>query len=440
MALFDKLKGIAKDVSKTVTAVAKSAAQEFSEKPNTTPARAPVVELELLDETTLEYTWCDEFELEEIEYRPGEYEIVEYIGFGSVPVNVEIPGVIDGKNIVRLAEKFFKDNKEIRYVKLGDGIREIAKDTFCNSGIRGVILPETIEKVGACAFQGSDIMRISLPDSVTFLGRKCFQNCQHLQFVKLPKGKTILPDFLFDGCRKLLTPDTVVLPDRIERVGYYAYVPCTKIPATLEWLSFCGLRDERENIEEFRIPEQLCAIGKDSLKYFKCRKLVVPAGIGILNPKETEYNQHSEDDECIDDEEEIAATINSYISFENSDYEEVIFEPGSTYSLYKTFDKCKNLVKVYIPESIVDIEDLFGTTEKLEAGYTIKGEAIKDQYGRQVYDWDGTAMKTKDQHLSYTSIMSNRPANPALTIYCVAGSAAHKYAKENDIACAKWDI
>ena len=128
MALFDKLKGIAKDVSKTVTAVAKSAAQEFSEKPNTTPARAPVVELELLDETTLEYTWCDEFELEEIEYRPGEYEIVEYIGFGSVPVNVEIPGVIDGKNIVRLAEKFFKDNKEIRYVKLTEKGKEYDPD------------------------------------------------------------------------------------------------------------------------------------------------------------------------------------------------------------------------------------------------------------------------------------------------------------------------
>lgn len=435
MALFDKLKGIAKDVSKTVTAVASSAIRDFSGQSTPTPAPAPVVELELLDEATLDYTLCEEFELQEILDRPGEYEITEYIGFDSVPANVEVPGMIDGKNVVRLAEGFFKDNKAIRYVKLGDGIREIANDTFSNSGIRGIILPETLEKIGARAFQNSDLMRINLPDGITFIGRHCFENCKHLQFAKLPRYKTVYPDYMFKGCHRLLAENTI-LPDKLEKLGYYACIPCVEIPKTVTTLLYygCGsILEKQEFAEQRTIPNHIQAVDSSTLKHLHSRKLIVPSGLTILSPTD-------EKDSYVGDDEEIAVTYSSYISLNYSDYEEIVFEPGSTYSLYKTFDKCKNLVKVYIPESIVDIEDLFGTTEKREVGYTIKGEAIKDEYGRQVYDWDGTAMKTKDQHLSYTSIASNRPANPALTIYCVAGSAAQKYAKENDIACAKWDI
>lgn len=442
MALFDKLKEIKKTIIEVKEGIEKGIKMDMMSPEERQAFRQAEAEkkgnaliAELPDETTLTYELCDSFELAEIKEIPGKYRITDYVGFG-IKGNIEIPAVINGKEVYAIGKKLFQKNQEIKYIKLAEGIKVIERDAFHESSILGIVLPETLEKISFRAFAESKLKRISIPDQVAFIGRACFCRCKDLLSVKLPASKKTLPDYLFYSCTNLVN---VTIPDNLVSVGHDACVPCATIPETLELLGANGLN--LPYVDEFHFPEKLRTVDGKMFKSINCRKLFIPADLQftaystIYELKDRPENDNAE----FDTKETILYGTDSQFCdkfvFEKSKYEEVVFEPGCTYYLGSYFKNCENLKKLYIPSSMTKFDDrdgLFGVNQTNE--YFV---ATKDIYGRNVYDHDGTQMGEYKGNYSRTVLS---PANREFVLYCEAGSEALKFARKFDLKYAEWKI
>lgn len=97
---------------------------------------------------------------------------VEITGYTGTDVNVVIPSVIDGKNVVSIGEWAFMD---------------------CSS-ITEVIIPESVVEIKAQAFfQCSSLINIIIPESVQIIGDDAFFGCTELVIMTVKNPDTIFP-------------------------------------------------------------------------------------------------------------------------------------------------------------------------------------------------------------------------------------------------------
>ncbi len=365
----------------------KSSVMERAENLTSRNQSAPVYE------TDVEYEVSTEFEIEKY-LDTGDYRISKYIGFDAE--NIEIPSVIDGKNVVSIGSDAFS-HTTVKFIKLGNGFKYIENGAFYESNLLGIILPETLETIEFRAFENSKLQRIIIPDSVTEIGEECFKNCENMTYAKLPQKLECISDKLF-----WKTKTKIDFPEEVSHIGDHpfegTYLKLTKLPDTIKTLGPGALYGRIAQQEEFRLPDGLEKIGEAALGGLNCQRLIIPGSVTEINDR----------------------------AFCYSEIEEVRFEPGCSGRLRQAFDGCKNIKRLYIPKSITEIDMLF-------EHYIDYSSPIKDQYGRQVYNHNGNAMyNVRITHLDST--------NDELVIYCEAGSAAMDYARENNIKCLKWEI
>lgn len=436
MAFFDKLKEIKQTFSEVKAGIQKSIndMNMSAEERNAAAAEARAAQLNaLVDETSLVYTPCSDFELEEMEDQPGKYKITGYVGF-SIKGNIEIPAKINGQEIYAIGKELFLNNKELQYVKLAEGIKKIECDAFRESSLMGIVLPESLEVISARAFMKTALQKIAIPDNVSFIGRSCFYKCTDLLSAKLPANKQTLPDYLFFGCMQLME---VTIPQNLVSVGHDAFVLCSEIPQSLEILGSNGLILPYSI--EFRFPEHLHTVHNKLFKNLNCDKLYIPANLKLIQTDELFYGMEPDESDFNLDERETDLGHDAWqFSVANTGYEEIIFAPGSEYSLSGVngpFRNCKNLKKLYIPSSMTEFDNFDGLFGKHETH--TRFVSTKDCYGRDVLDHDGTKMGHLEGKDSTTILP---PPNPDFVLYCQAGSAALKFAKKFELACEEWII
>ncbi len=415
MGLFDKLKEAAKEVAKqalesVVTTTPNASSQDATSGASATTAAEPIV----VEKPQIEYSQMVDVELNQV--ADGEYEIVKFVGFEEE--NMEIPAEINGQRIVGIADEVFFQLVTLTNLKFAEGIRYIGDKAFYQCpDLESVVLPNSLEKMGDYCFAQTKISEIEVPASVAVMGKACFENCIHLTNAVLPDSMTEIPADTFNGCEKL---EEFKFPSAISVIGDRVFkgtgIIFEEIPQTLtaigdDGFGGCFQDDDgtRDPVDEIRLPDTLTTIGAEGLAGLNCLKLIIPASVKSIGEKAFAWLG------CVEGEIE------------------VVFEDGCSAELPEglffngTLDSDSTITSMTIPSTITVINDIFRGVDQ-ESYY----EHVKDEYGRQVYDERGEAI-VKWHYKDV--ICDDAPEN--LTIYCDAGSAAMKFAREKGINCAK---
>ena len=136
-------------------------------------------------------------------YTEGTYgiltyrEYADYIEISGCDANaetVEIPAVINGKNVIRIDD-----------------------DAFMNCTVKTVTLPDTLITIGYRAFHScSNLTKIEIPASVTEIGGSAFNNCENLEEVILHEGLESIGVSVF----KNTALKSIAIPASVSSFGY----------------------------------------------------------------------------------------------------------------------------------------------------------------------------------------------------------------------------
>lgn len=176
----------------------------------------------------------------------------------------EVPEKIDGKTVVEIGEDCFNSLTALVQVVLPDTVETISNEAFygCTT-LASVNFPENLKTIGENAFYQCEALEFGeLPDSIEEIGTQAFYDCQKLEEVTIPASCKTMGDYVFEGCTSLkniyvdevnenycsdegvlydkeLTTlikypekhegENYVLPDTATTVSDWAFVGCTKV-------------------------------------------------------------------------------------------------------------------------------------------------------------------------------------------------------------------
>ena len=156
---------------------------------------------------------------------------------------------ISGKGKVYAAFLPHVSKIEIENIKIEDGITDIQTKLGSNklknvslpnslismgnyqfegaSNLENIELPTNLKNIGTQAFDScKKLKKISLPDSVEEIGMKCFESCSELEEVKLSSKLEEIPTDCFSYCDSL---KEVTLPKNIKKMAPSAFYECKNL-------------------------------------------------------------------------------------------------------------------------------------------------------------------------------------------------------------------
>lgn len=121
-------------------------------------------------------------------------------------------------------------------LKIPESVKSINSNAFTDcSGFTGtLIIPDNVENLGFCAFSGCSGFDedLILSNSLTSIDYGTFYNCSNLKSIRFPKTLKKIIGYenspgAFKNCSNL--SGTLVIPDGVEMIGYYAFDGCANI-------------------------------------------------------------------------------------------------------------------------------------------------------------------------------------------------------------------
>lgn len=106
-----------------------------------------------------------------------------------------------------------------------EGVVQIAKGAFVDTGIESITMPESLENIGFSAFEGcEDLTTVEIPKNVKELDHFAFAYNPNLESIKLPEGLEIIRNNVFNGCEKL---KNIEIPNTVTSIGNNTFENCT---------------------------------------------------------------------------------------------------------------------------------------------------------------------------------------------------------------------
>lgn len=171
---------------------------------------------------TFEYALNDEGKCEITKYNPASVAIVD----------IKLPEVIDGRDIVGIANDAFKAENSIKSVTIPATYTYVGDYAFydCDSLETVTFEGESITNIGTGTFEGCDkLASIVLPKSVTTIEPFAFRECVSLTAVDLSGSLKSISEGAFYGCSAL---KTLTLADSIEAIVKNAFYGCDALAYT----------------------------------------------------------------------------------------------------------------------------------------------------------------------------------------------------------------
>ncbi len=196
-------------------------------------------------------------------------ELVKYVGNET---EVKLPSKLGGLSVITVGEGCFEGNETVVSVKFNSEIVTVKDKAFKDcTALKEVTKTDSLTALGASAFEGcSAIEEFEYPESVTAVPEKCFAGCTALAVIKehknlknvasdafkdtawenaqpdgalsfgrvtygvkgqvkdieVPKGVSLIEDYVFLGCDYI---ETVTLGPDVEEIGLYAFQNCTNL-------------------------------------------------------------------------------------------------------------------------------------------------------------------------------------------------------------------
>lgn len=141
-----------------------------------------------------------------------------------------IPNKYKGKKVTKIEDYAFKDNNEIKYIKIPNNINDVGLFAFSNCTNLKTIIFE--ENSSISSFQQGTFMEcpsleeVILPEKLESIDDTLFYNCNSLKRIKIPETVKTIKESAFASCNSL---EAVYLPENIETIGDYAFEYCTNL-------------------------------------------------------------------------------------------------------------------------------------------------------------------------------------------------------------------
>lgn len=207
------------------------------------------------------------------EYIPiGDGSSLELVGYVGTEKEVSVPSRINSLSVVSIGAGCFEGNTTVEVIKLHSDIIDVGDGAFKNcTSLKEIKNDDALETLGASMFEGcASLEQYQIPDAVTDIPEKCFAGCTSLTEVKehknlknvaadafagsawenekedgplnfgrvlysykgevkdvvIPKGISIIEDYVFLGCDFI---ETLTLGEDVEEIGLYAFQNCTNL-------------------------------------------------------------------------------------------------------------------------------------------------------------------------------------------------------------------
>ncbi len=376
-------------------------------------------------------------------------------------------------------------------IVIPEGAKTIPNDVFAGSCVEKVTIPSTVKSISksafrnqttvksitatgltgieAKAFSGNTVLEtidLSACTSLGSIGEEVFKNCTALVDLRLPEGLTYIGKDAFKGCTGL---KKLHIPDTVTQIYRQAFESCT----ALEEINY------PKNLQQIMYNAKVTPYDRTEPVFYKCnniKKAVVPEGTTSIIGQ---YFTNLSALETVVLPSTLKTISNN--SFGGCASLKEITLPASLEKIYSSaFSGCASLESINIPSLITSIENnTFANCTNLQSPdlthiTAIGVDAFKNctsitelQLGNALTSISGfsgctgltqivlpasvkyinnnafngcAGLTDVDVPSSVTSIGDGAFLNcPNITIWCKSGSAAHRWAADNNVSFVLYD-
>ena len=264
----------------------------------------------------------------------------------------------------------FKNCSSLTNVTIPESVVTIKHSAFehCSS-LTNITLPQDLRKIELSSFSGcSGLLGIIIPSSVKEIGGGAFRKCKNLTSVVFEENSEVnlIDSYAFAFCEKL---SEIIIPKSVLEIHADAFNSCTNLsnvvfePASklksLSWRVFANCT----SLESITIPQSVTYIGESVFE--DCTSL---SNITILGSPRTHstfldntayYNDRANWSDWVLYLGDLLVQAESIIT-------SCEVKPGTKVIADYAFSDCKYLVSIVIPESVVEIYNVFQDCTKLK--------------------------------------------------------------------------
>lgn len=153
------------------------------------------------------------------------------------PINIEIPGEVNGSPVIGIAESAFEGSERLQSVSIPLSVKSIGERAFYGCRfLHTVELPEGLKEIAGSTFEGCESLKIiEIPSSVVSIGNSAFKFCRDIIKIEFSEGLKTIEDYAFYACANI---SSLTFPESLESIGANAFAYCSWLP---EITSFGGV-------------------------------------------------------------------------------------------------------------------------------------------------------------------------------------------------------
>lgn len=242
--------------------------------------------------TALHNSFTSSASEEEITYNEMTFSVYEkeliLISYSGTDSHIEVPEKIDGYTVTEIGNYVFKDNTQLKSIKLPDTINDIGISAFQNTGLVSFDVPENVTNIHTNTFADCiNLEKINLSDNISYMYLSAFTNTK-VDPCSLVKGDMIFSynGILYhamdgeicvlgiDNSEKKLIKDNVVIPDNFN--GF----PITTITDS-------AFYKDSNGIKSFTLPDSIYDISESAFFGITTLESInIPKNVSVIQ-KET---------------------------------------------------------------------------------------------------------------------------------------------------------
>lgn len=113
-------------------------------------------------------------------------------------------------------------------IVLSENLEVIPYSFVANTEVTGdLIIPEGVTKIETSAFYSTNIISVTFPNTLETIEAAAFNKTKLNKEIKFPESLKKIFDWAFEECYDL--PGEIILPSKLESIGYGAFCNCTSI-------------------------------------------------------------------------------------------------------------------------------------------------------------------------------------------------------------------